>query len=106
MWIRVVIGSKADQRMRAFPGLRPNHEGVLISIWYPGEDSNLHTSRYRLLRPARLPIPPPGQDDSDGTKVVQPLSKSNLSFLEILGFFHKFGNAAFELVLCDPGRGG
>jgi hypothetical protein len=29
--------------------------------WCPGEDSNLHDLRHWYLKPARLPIPPPGQ---------------------------------------------
>src|SRR4029453_13282126 len=29
--------------------------------WCPGEDSNLHGSLHWYLKPARLPIPPPGQ---------------------------------------------
>ena len=31
-----------------------------IYRWCPERDSNSHTSRYRLLRPGRLPIPPSG----------------------------------------------
>ena len=30
------------------------------SLWCPGEDLNLHTLRYSLLKTARLPVPPPG----------------------------------------------
>src|SRR6266508_2121075 len=29
--------------------------------WCPGEDSNLHGFHHWYLKPARLPIPPPGQ---------------------------------------------
>jgi hypothetical protein len=29
--------------------------------WCPGEDSNLHDLHHWYLKPARLPIPPPGQ---------------------------------------------
>ncbi len=29
--------------------------------WCPGEDSNLHVLQHWYLKPARLPIPPPGQ---------------------------------------------
>src|SRR5690606_40744902 len=28
--------------------------------WCPGEDSNLHGSLHWYLKPARLPVPPPG----------------------------------------------
>ena len=31
------------------------------TIWCPGEDSNLHGFHHWYLKPARLPIPPPGQ---------------------------------------------
>src|SRR5579862_667108 len=31
--------------------------------WCPGEDSNLHELLHWYLKPARLPVPPPGQDD-------------------------------------------
>ena len=30
------------------------------SAWCPRSDSNRHTLRYRILSPARLPIPPQG----------------------------------------------
>ena len=33
-------------------------------LWCPGEDSNLHSFHYWYLKPARLPIPPPGQRGS------------------------------------------
>ena len=29
-------------------------------VWCPGEDSNLHGFHHWYLKPARLPIPPPG----------------------------------------------
>src|SRR5580704_12595666 len=32
--------------------------------WCPGEDSNLHELLHWYLKPARLPVPPPGQDGS------------------------------------------
>ena len=35
--------------------------GILKSSWCPGEDSNLHVLQHWYLKPARLPIPPPGQ---------------------------------------------
>src|SRR6185503_5052863 len=35
--------------------------------WCPGEDSNLHGSLHWYLKPARLPIPPPGQGWESGT---------------------------------------
>ena len=38
-------------------GRRARKEGS----WCPGEDSNLHGSLHWYLKPARLPIPPPGQ---------------------------------------------
>src|SRR5580704_15253735 len=31
-----------------------------VGKWCPGEDSNLHGLRHWYLKPARLPIPPPG----------------------------------------------
>ena len=31
-----------------------------LITWCPGEDSNLHGFRHWYLKPARLPIPPPG----------------------------------------------
>ncbi len=34
---------------------------VLRMGWCPGEDSNLHGFHHWYLKPARLPIPPPGQ---------------------------------------------
>src|SRR5580693_1453521 len=33
--------------------------------WCPGEDSNLHDLRHWYLKPARLPIPPPGHRRRD-----------------------------------------
>jgi hypothetical protein len=35
--------------------------GVIYFEWCPGEDSNLQGSLHWYLKPARLPIPPPGQ---------------------------------------------
>jgi hypothetical protein len=35
--------------------------GILKNSWCPGEDSNLHVLQHWYLKPARLPIPPPGQ---------------------------------------------
>src|SRR5215469_14274595 len=32
----------------------------LVFSWCPGEDSNLHGFHHWYLKPARLPIPPPG----------------------------------------------
>src|SRR5450432_2561531 len=32
-------------------------------VWCPGEDSNLHELLHWYLKPARLPVPPPGQDE-------------------------------------------
>ena len=43
---------KASQRCEAF---------LLVLRWCPGRDLNPHASRLRLLRPLRLPIPPPGR---------------------------------------------
>src|SRR6266567_7618918 len=34
---------------------------LVKSKWCPGEDSNLHGFHHWYLKPARLPIPPPGQ---------------------------------------------
>src|SRR4051812_10674012 len=39
--------------------------------WCPGADSNRYTVRHRLLRPACLPIPPPGHLTSDVTKLLR-----------------------------------
>src|ERR1700735_4746266 len=36
----------------------------LFMRWCPGEDSNLHELLHWYLKPARLPVPPPGQDGS------------------------------------------
>src|SRR6185312_538297 len=33
--------------------------------WCPGEDSNLHGFHHWYLKPARLPIPPPGHGATD-----------------------------------------
>ena len=33
-------------------------------FWCPGEDSNLHGVTHWYLKPARLPIPPPGHGGS------------------------------------------
>src|ERR1700722_19990079 len=33
-----------------------------LKRWFPGEDSNLHEFLPWYLKPARLPVPPPGQD--------------------------------------------
>src|SRR5258707_4726031 len=33
-----------------------------VDGWCPGEDSNLHELLHWYLKPARLPVPPPGQD--------------------------------------------
>src|SRR5215469_10767268 len=35
----------------------------LVFAWCPGEDSNLHGFHHWYLKPARLPIPPPGLAD-------------------------------------------
>ena len=35
--------------------------------WCPGADSNRYAVRHRLLRPACLPIPPPGQSNAHQT---------------------------------------
>jgi hypothetical protein len=35
---------------------------VVVEIWCPGEDSNLHEFLHWYLKPARLPVPPPGQE--------------------------------------------
>ncbi len=37
---------------------------VLDVKWCPGEDSNLHGVTHWYLKPARLPIPPPGPEDA------------------------------------------
>jgi hypothetical protein len=37
-------------------------------IWCPGEDSNLHGFHHWYLKPARLPIPPPGPNSVIGGK--------------------------------------
>src|SRR5688572_14129674 len=42
--------------------LRPIHARLSLR-WCPGEDSNLHGLPHRYLKPARLPIPPPGPSD-------------------------------------------
>src|ERR1700674_1009712 len=34
-------------------------------MWCPGEDSNLHGLHHWYLKPARLPIPPPGHGATD-----------------------------------------
>ena len=34
---------------------------ITIQSWCPGEDSNLHELLHWYLKPARLPVPPPGQ---------------------------------------------
>jgi hypothetical protein len=39
--------------------------------WCPGEDSNLHGSLHWYLKPARLPVPPPGLERG-ATHVVRP----------------------------------
>ena len=44
--------------------VRPKHwrqTAARPSRWCPGEDSNLHGFHHWYLKPARLPIPPPGQ---------------------------------------------
>src|SRR5258708_37778534 len=41
------------------------HQEARVSYcfeWCPGEDSNLHELLHWYLKPARLPVPPPGQD--------------------------------------------
>src|SRR5262245_64222932 len=40
-------------------------EDSVFSKWCPGEDSNLHGLRHWYLKPARLPIPPPGLGATD-----------------------------------------
>ena len=40
-------------------GVRRTEKGA----WCPGEDSNLQGSLHWYLKPARLPIPPPGQGE-------------------------------------------
>ncbi len=37
-----------------------NGEHPRTAKWCPGEDSNLHGFHHWYLKPARLPIPPPG----------------------------------------------
>src|SRR6202041_686064 len=45
---------------------RAKHRECSVEIdgWCPGEDSNLHELLHWYLKPARLPVPPPGQDGS------------------------------------------
>ena len=42
--------------------------GCRQGTWCPGEDSNLQGSLHWYLKPARLPIPPPGQGKECGAR--------------------------------------
>ena len=46
--------------------------------WCPGADSNRYTLRHRLLRPACLPIPPPGQGGTQTTRGADGLGKHKM----------------------------
>ena len=49
-------------------------------VWCPGADSNRYTLRHRLLRPACLPIPPPGQRaDGHDTRPRHPEQENRFS---------------------------
>src|ERR1035441_3131966 len=48
-----MIGVGAEGRVRA--------PRLVWLRWCPGEDSNLHELLHWYLKPARLPVPPPGQ---------------------------------------------
>jgi hypothetical protein len=57
--LRCVIEGRRTSHMRGLPA-----SGWIYSIferWCPGEDSNLHELLHWYLKPARLPVPPPGQ---------------------------------------------
>ena len=48
-----------NERLEA-AGVKPNRISAVFGAWCPGEDSNLHGFHHWYLKPARLPIPPPG----------------------------------------------
>jgi hypothetical protein len=52
--------TNARPKMLIFQGLESVGEGRQTRVWCPGEDSNLHGFHHWYLKPARLPIPPPG----------------------------------------------
>ncbi len=61
-----------SRRMRTLPPRRDDFRDKLHQVkrvtycfkWCPGEDSNLHELLHWYLKPARLPVPPPGHDGS------------------------------------------
>src|SRR4051794_19707767 len=53
-----VYGSKGSTWLIGRPALQGK---ALEERWCPGEDSNLHGFHHWYLKPARLPIPPPGR---------------------------------------------
>src|SRR5438045_3709599 len=64
----MVIVSPAEAAEVSDSDVRKSSQQLLIRtsesdghlVWCPGEDSNLHGLRHWYLKPARLPIPPPG----------------------------------------------
>ena len=51
---------RSGWKYEPFWGLSIVREHLRTARWCPGEDSNLHGLRHWYLKPARLPIPPPG----------------------------------------------
>src|SRR6202021_657926 len=53
--------------------------------WCPGEDSNLHELLHWYLKPARLPVPPPGQEgaaECEAQESTHPLNPCQFGGLE------------------------
>src|ERR1700737_2007543 len=53
----MMLGRFVNQTLKASEDRR---EAMTKRSWCPGEDSNLHGFHHWYLKPARLPIPPPG----------------------------------------------
>ena len=59
--ILIFIGVVTRSGVPVLPNYQIKSADQALSVlWCPGEDSNLHSFHYWYLKPARLPIPPPG----------------------------------------------
>jgi hypothetical protein len=54
----VLLSQPCPRRSRSAKNFRKIN--TVFPYWCPGEDSNLHGFHHWYLKPARLPIPPPG----------------------------------------------
>ena len=90
-----------DPRRSADAGSSPRAVGFsepAILEWCPRPDSNRHSSRNRILNPARLPIPPLGHGDTP----ITASSKHTTAKAKYAAYFVAF--AAFFRAVTDMGR--